>query len=75
MNMTKSSRLLTWRQVAWVPAPEEPGRAHARRVLGETPAQKDCRFYWECDARRRHSPLPIHLERRHRHIPSQRADL
>jgi len=31
----------------------------ARRVLGERPAQKDCRFYWECDARRRHSPLPF----------------
>ena len=45
MNMTKSSRLLTWRQVTWVPAPEEPGRAHARGVLSGTPAQKDCRFY------------------------------
>src|SRR2546430_6718938 len=42
MNMSKSSRLLTWRQVS-------AGRTRpcARRVLGETPARKDCRFI-EC---------------------------
>jgi len=37
--------------------------------------KKDCRFYWEYDARRRHSSLRIRLERRRRHVPSGRAAL